>query len=67
MYKSTRENRKTKSIPSSLAIMKGIANDGGLFICDELPRVEIKSLIGTTYHQLAKKIIGLLLDDFSRS
>ena len=67
MYKSTRGNKETKLIPASLAIIKGIASDGGLFICNQLPHVQINSLVGVTYHQLAKKIIKLLLDDFSEA
>ncbi|HRT69475.1 MAG TPA: threonine synthase [Bacilli bacterium] len=67
MYKSTRGNKETKLIPASLAIIKGIASDGGLFIYDQLPHVQINSLVGVTYHQLAKKIIKLLLDDFSEA
>lgn len=65
MYKSTREKEKLKVISSSQAIIKGIANDGGLFICDELPHIDLLELVDIDYHQLAKKIIGLLLDDFS--
>lgn len=65
MYKSTRQLGKTKEISSSLAIIKGMAEDGGLFVCDKLPSVELASLGSFSYHQLAQKIIGLLLDDFS--
>lgn len=39
MYKSTRQLGKTKEISSSLAIIKGMAEDGGLFVCDKLPSV----------------------------
>lgn len=67
MYKSTRQLGKTKEISSSLAIIKGMAEDGGLFVCDKLPSVELASLGSFSYHQLAKKIIGLLLDDFSEA
>ena len=36
MYKSTRGSKKTKLIPASLAIIKGIASDGGLFVTNYL-------------------------------
>lgn len=67
MYKSTREIDKTKYVSASQAIIKGIANDGGLFLRDDLPKVDISSLLTLDYRQLAGRIMSLLLDDFSET
>jgi len=62
MYKSTRGN---ETLSSSLAILNGIASDGGLYVIDEIPQVNIEDLIKLSYRQLAHYIISKYLDDFS--
>lgn len=64
-YESTR-NSEIKSSASG-AILKGIADDGGLYIKRDLGRIKvnIKDLQGKSYIHMAEAILGLLLDDFS--
>lgn len=66
MYKSTRGNEITTS---SLAIIKGIANDGGLYVKDIDKRYnidELKKLSKLNYKELAIEIMSLFLEDFSK-
>lgn len=64
-YISTRTNEVINS--SHEAILKGLADDGGLFLPEKLPKVyfsedDIKRL---SYKNVAKKVIGEIFDDFS--
>ncbi|NMM98282.1 threonine synthase [Bifidobacterium olomucense] len=64
-FHSTRST--TDSLTSKQAIRKGIADDGGLFVSDALgsKKVEIADLAGNTYQQIAAKVLGALLQDFT--
>ena len=65
MYHSTRGNQKIKS---SLAIINGLADDGGLYVKDEIKKYnieELKKLSNLNYQDLAVEIFKELLDDFS--
>ena len=62
MVKSTRSNFKTTI---SKAILNGLADDGGLFVFDTIPKIDINSLYHLTYNDVAKQVFTLLLDDFS--
>ena len=55
MYHSTRGK---KEVLASVALMEGIAEDGGLYITDIKP-VEIEEFKGLSYREMAKKIISL--------
>ena len=63
-YVSTR-NRNAK-LKAHEAIIKGLADDGGLYtpIMEQL-HVDPSELIDCTYQQQAEKIIGTLFDDYS--
>ncbi len=63
MVKSTRSNFKTTV---SKAILNGLAEDGGLFVFDSIPRIDINALYDASYNDVAKHVFSLLLDDFSK-
>ena len=51
MYKSTRSN--SEKVTASQAILKGLADDGGLFVPDSIPAldVELEKLAGLSYQR----------------
>ncbi|MDB3995376.1 threonine synthase [Candidatus Pelagibacter sp.] len=61
-YISTRNNKKTFEFKD--VFIKGLADDGGLFIPQSLHKVDINSLIGLEYNNLAKKIIYPFIGEF---
>ena len=64
-YISTRNNKKTFEFKD--VFIKGLADDGGLFIPDSLRKyseTEISSFIQLEYNDLAKKIISTFIGDF---
>ncbi|WP_019554307.1 threonine synthase [Propionispira raffinosivorans] len=65
-YRSTRGNEQI--LKSAEAIIAGIAEDGGLFIPTELPKISpdfLKSLLSATYQECAEKILGQFLTDYT--
>lgn len=62
-FHSTRGN---ELISGSEAIIKGIADDGGLFVPEYIPNIDYKELLNLDYVSLATKIIGLYFTDFSQ-
>ncbi|HIV88030.1 MAG TPA: threonine synthase [Candidatus Pygmaiobacter gallistercoris] len=62
-YFSTRDSALRRT--ASQAILQGIAPDGGLFVPQEIPSVDLTELIGLDYCALAAKILGLYLTDYS--
>lgn len=65
-YVSTRGSKET--VTSAMAIQKGIAPDGGLFVPDHIPQVDqafIAALIPLDYRQRAKMILSRFLTDYS--
>jgi len=65
IFQSTRSNEYTAT--GSAAILKGIAPDGGLYVPQngELPALSIESLISLDTKELAAKVMGALLPDFT--
>ena len=64
-YISTRDNSKEYSFED--VFIKGLADDGGLFIPKEVKKYstkELESLSGLSYQELAKKIIYPYIGDF---
>ncbi|WP_435165625.1 threonine synthase [Candidatus Pelagibacter bacterium nBUS_28] len=61
-YLSTRNNKKTFKFKE--VFIKGLADDGGLFIPKSLQKVDINNLRGLGYNDLAKKIIYPFIGDF---
>ncbi|PLS29492.1 threonine synthase [Bifidobacterium parmae] len=64
-FHSTRST--TDSLTAKQAIRKGIADDGGLFVSDQLGsvKVEIGNLAGRSYQEIARRVLGALLPDFT--
>jgi threonine synthase len=65
IYKSTRNNNETAT--ASQAILKGLAGQGGLFVPQEIPRLDIsfEQLSKMTYQEIAFEVMKLFLTDFS--
>lgn len=65
LYKSTRglEN----NVPASLAIIKGIAEDGGLFVPTAIPKlnIDLDKLAKMNYKEIAYFILSKFLTDFT--
>ena len=61
-YISTRNNKKTFEFKD--VFIKGLADDGGLFIPQSLHKVDVNNLRGLEYNDLAKKIIYPFIGDF---
>lgn len=62
-YISTRD--KTISLRASQAIIQGISKDGGLFVPERIPQVDMEKLKGLNYKDLAYEIMKGFLTDFS--
>lgn len=65
LYRSTR-NREEKATASQ-AILKGLAEQGGLFVPDQIPAldVSVEELSGMTYQETAYEVMKLFLTDFT--
>lgn len=64
-YKSTRN--QNEKVTASQAILKGLAEDGGLFVPEQIPtlNVEIEELANMSYQETAYEVMKLFLDDFT--
>ncbi len=64
-YKSTRGD--SKRYTASAAIIKGLADDGGLFVPEALPEADftISDLCGLDYKSLALRIMKLFFTDYT--
>lgn len=65
-YKSTRSNGG--GVTASQAILKGLADDGGLFVPDRIPALEMAAdeLAGLSYKETAYEVMRLFLSDFTK-
>ncbi|MDD3615066.1 MAG: threonine synthase [Lachnospiraceae bacterium] len=65
LYKSTRGNGDT--VTASQAILKGLSSDGGLFVPDSIPKLEVslEDLSKMTYQEVAYEVMKLFLSDFT--
>ena len=65
MYKSTRSN--DTRVTASQAILKGLADDGGLFVPESIPKlsVSIDELAGLSYQETAYIVMKEFLTDFT--
>lgn len=65
LYKSTRSD--SMPVTASQAILKGLADDGGLFVPMEIPSLDISldELSGMTYQKVAYEVMKLYLTDFT--
>ncbi|MBO5551510.1 MAG: threonine synthase [Lachnospiraceae bacterium] len=67
LYNSTRD--KSVKLTASEAILKGLSDDGGLFVPESLPSLKktMKELSGLKYNDIAYEIMSLFLDDFTEA
>ncbi|MBC7960666.1 MAG: threonine synthase [Vallitaleaceae bacterium] len=65
LYNSTRGQEK--NVVASLAIVKGLAADGGLFVPTEIPKMQtsLQNLCTLSYQDLAYEVMHLFLTDFT--
>ena len=65
MYSSTRN--KNEKVTASQAILKGLATDGGLFVPDEIPTLDVSvdELANMSYQETAYVVMKQFLTDFT--
>lgn len=65
MYTSTRSAKE--SVTASQAILKGLAQDGGLYVPSEIPLLDtpLDELAGMSYQELAYVVMKKFLSDFT--
>lgn len=66
LYKSTRSD--IAPVKASEAILKGLSEDGGLFVPDHIPTLDksLKELAGMGYKEVAYEVMKLFLTDFTQ-
>ena len=66
LYKSTRSD--SQPVTASRAILKGLADDGGLFVPMQIPALDVslEQLATMSYQQVAYEVMKLYLTDFTR-
>ena len=65
LYKSTRGNGET--VTASQAILKGLADDGGLFVPVQVPQLDVpmEKLAGMSYQEVAYEVMSRFFTDFT--
>lgn len=65
LYRSTRGTGEP--VTASKAILKGLSEDGGLFVPDEIPAlgITVKELSEMTYQEVAYEVMHKMLTDFT--
>ena len=65
LYKSTRNDHI--KLTASQAILKGLSDDGGLFVPEYIPRMELhpSELVNKSYQEIAYQVLKLFLTDFT--
>ena len=65
LYRSTRGNNDT--VTASQAILKGLSEDGGLFVPTQIPRLDIpvEKLAGMSYQEVAYQVMSRFLSAFT--
>lgn len=65
LYSSTRNS--SEKLTASQAILKGLADDGGLFVPDHIPAldVSIEELAKMSYQETAYEVMKLMFSDFT--
>ena len=63
LYKSTRSN--DIAVTASQAILKGLSDDGGLFMPERIPALDIsmKDMVNMSYQEIAYEVMKLFLSD----
>ncbi len=67
LYNSTRTNGKT--VKASEAILRGLSEDGGLFVPDHIPAFDktFRELSKMSYQEVAYEVMKLFLSDFTEN
>lgn len=65
MFKSTRGDKNY--VTASQAIVKGIADDGGLYVPETIPAIDfnLEDITGYSYQELAYQVLKLILTDYT--
>ena len=65
LYKSTRG--KEEAVTASMAILKGLSEDGGLFVPTEIPKLDVSmdKLAQMSYQETAYEVMKRFLTDFT--
>ena len=65
LYKSTRGNGET--VTASQAILKGLADDGGLFVPTQVPALDVpmEKLAEMSYQEVAYEVMSRFFSDFT--
>lgn len=65
LYKSTRGNGET--VTASAAILKGLADDGGLFVPTQIPALDVpmEKLAEMSYQEVAYEVMSRFFSDFT--
>ena len=65
LYKSTRGREET--VTASMAILKGLSEDGGLFVPTSIPKLDVpvERLAEMTYQETAYEVMSRFLTDFT--
>ncbi|MGN1317616.1 MAG: threonine synthase [Lachnospirales bacterium] len=65
MFKSTRGDKNY--VTASQAIVKGIAEDGGLFVPEVIPSIDfnLEDIVNYSYQELAYQVLKLILTDYT--
>ena len=61
LYHSTRS--KNYTVDSAQAVLKGLAEDGGLFVPETLPKFDVNACLRESAKEMATRIIGALLPE----
>ena len=66
MYQSTRSN--SDKVSASVAILKGLSDDGGLFVPTVIPKLDktMEELSGLSYKEVAYEVMKLFFTDFTK-
>lgn len=66
LYSSTRDS--ANKVTASQAILKGLSDDGGLFVPDHIPMLEsaMSDLADKSYQEVAYEVMRLFLTDFTQ-
>ena len=61
IYHSTRS--KNSAVDSAQAVLNGLAPDGGLYVPEQLPQIDVEAVLNMDTYGMATAIIGAMLPD----
>lgn len=63
---TTRTEGKEHGVSSSYAILNGLAKDGGLYVPEYIPKLDLSKMRDWSYQEIAVEVLHLFFDDFDR-